>query len=236
MAKSVSVALGESDTTQLGFADASATPAVMRGRASALKKSARANRRDLNMDISFPSKWFGRRMDIRTTAPYLESCLSHLLAEGDLATWSKCTTTYSCGTALESHQLRCREAPSTILHPRLGPTKSSLDTTYRGLMDGTPKRSVGDTIGQLVVIAILIGILIGAVVLLRDYVDSHNSGTPTSTRATFSFNCCTGFNPNAVYRPGEIVHLSWTPVEASSATYATRTITLTAKIKKKEQI
>jgi hypothetical protein len=88
MAKSVSVAVGESDTTQLGFADASATLAVMRGRASALKKSARANRRDLNMDISFPSKWVGRRMDIRTTAPYLESCLSHLLAEGDLATWS----------------------------------------------------------------------------------------------------------------------------------------------------
>jgi hypothetical protein len=27
-------------------------------------------------------------MDIRTTAPYLESCLSHLLAEGDLAIWS----------------------------------------------------------------------------------------------------------------------------------------------------
>src|ERR1035438_31281 len=95
-------------------------------------------------------------------------------------------------------------------------------------MDGTPKRSVGDTIGQLVVIAILIAILIGAVVLLRDYVDSHNSSTPTSTRATFSFNCCTGFNPDAVYRPDEIVHLSWTPVEASSATYPTRTITLTA--------
>jgi hypothetical protein len=61
---------------------------MMKGRAEALKKSARANRRDLNMDISFPSKWVGRRMDIRTTAPYLESCLSHLLAEGDLATWS----------------------------------------------------------------------------------------------------------------------------------------------------
>jgi hypothetical protein len=27
-------------------------------------------------------------MDIRSTAPYLESCLSHLLAEGDLATWT----------------------------------------------------------------------------------------------------------------------------------------------------
>src|SRR5579863_174650 len=116
MAKSVSVAVGESDTTQPGIGAALAAPAVIRGRARALKKSARANRRDLNMDISFPSKWVGRRMDIRTTAPYLESCLSHLLAEGDLATWSKCMTTYSCGTALESHQLRCREALSTLPH------------------------------------------------------------------------------------------------------------------------
>ena len=91
MAKSVSVAVGESDTMQLGFAVALAALAplgTMRGSANALKKSARVNRRDLNMDISFPSKWVGRRMDIRTTAPYLESCLSHLLAEGDLATWS----------------------------------------------------------------------------------------------------------------------------------------------------
>jgi hypothetical protein len=82
------VAVGESDTTQLGSVAALAPLDTMRGRASALKKSARTNRRDLNMDISFPSKWVGRRMDIRTTAPYLESCLSHLLAEGDLATWS----------------------------------------------------------------------------------------------------------------------------------------------------
>src|ERR1700689_3863826 len=102
MAYSVSVAVGESDTMQLGAATALTALApleMIRGRANELKKSARANRRDLNMDISFPSKWVGRRMDIRTTAPYLESCLSHLLAEGDLATWSKGTTTYSCGTA-----------------------------------------------------------------------------------------------------------------------------------------
>jgi hypothetical protein len=80
--------VGESDTTQLGFVAALALFETMKGRANALKKSAGTNRRDLNMDISFPSKWVGRRMDIRTTAPYLESCLSHLLAEGDLATWS----------------------------------------------------------------------------------------------------------------------------------------------------
>src|SRR5580658_9126750 len=102
---------------------------MVRGRANALKKSARANRRDLNMDISFPSKWVGRRMDIRTTAPYLESCLSHLLAEGDLATWSRSTTTYSCGTALESHQLRCREALSTLLHPLVCATENPWDAT-----------------------------------------------------------------------------------------------------------
>jgi hypothetical protein len=88
IAKSVSVAVGESDTTQLGVAAALAPLAMTRGRTIALKRSARTDRRDLNMDISFPSKWVGRRMDIRTTAPYLESCLSHLLAEGDLATWS----------------------------------------------------------------------------------------------------------------------------------------------------
>jgi len=37
------------------------------------------------MDISFSVEVVWRRMDIRTTAPYLESCVSHLLAEGDLA-------------------------------------------------------------------------------------------------------------------------------------------------------
>src|SRR5271163_4167859 len=99
-----------------GLAAAPASLEMIIGSANALKKSASVNRRDLNMDISFPSKWVGRRMDIRTTAPYLESCLSNLLAEGDLAPWTCCTSTYSCGTALESHQLRCREALSTLLH------------------------------------------------------------------------------------------------------------------------
>jgi len=72
----------------------------------------------LNMDISFPSKWDGRRMDIRTTAPYLESCLSNLLAEGDLACGLLTKATYSCGTASESHRLRCREAITTLSHVR----------------------------------------------------------------------------------------------------------------------
>src|SRR5664280_2513058 len=115
IAKSVSVAVGDSDTTHCA-APAALAAELSRGRATTLSESARTNRMDLNMDISFPSKWVGRRTDIRTTAPYLESCLSHLLAEGDLATWSNFYDTYSCGTALESHQLRCREALSTLLH------------------------------------------------------------------------------------------------------------------------
>ena len=60
-------------------------------------------------------------MDIRTTAPYLESCLSHLLAAGDLAYGLLTEATYSCGTASEFRRLRCREAPMTLshFHPRL---------------------------------------------------------------------------------------------------------------------
>jgi hypothetical protein len=97
-------------------------------------------------------------------------------------------------------------------------------------MDDSPKRSIGDTIGQLVVIAILIAILIGAVILLRDYVDSHKSSAPAPAKTAFSFQCCTGFNANAVYRPGEIVRLSWTPVQASPGAYPTRTIELSAQL------
>jgi hypothetical protein len=100
-------------------------------------------------------------------------------------------------------------------------------------MDQAPKRSVGETIGQLAVIAVLIGILVGAVILLRDYVDSHNaSNPPPSTKATFNFQCCTAFNPVVVFHPGEIVRLAWTPVEALPGAYPSRTITLSALLSK----
>ncbi len=116
MAYSVSVAVGESETTQLGFAAALAPLATMRGSANALKKSARANRRDLNMDISFPSKWVGDGWI--SERPLLTSrAVFHISSRK--ATWlhgRTSTTTYSCGTALESHQLRCHEALSTLLH------------------------------------------------------------------------------------------------------------------------
>jgi hypothetical protein len=49
-------------------------------------------------------------------------------------------------------------------------------------MDGAPKRSLGDTIGQLIVILILLALIVGAIIFLRQYVDSHNtSGSPTTT-------------------------------------------------------
>jgi hypothetical protein len=88
MAKSVSVAVGDKDTTHDGALLALAEGALSRGIATAPSERASANRRDVNMDISFPSKWCGRRMDIRTTALYLESCLDNLLVAGDLASWT----------------------------------------------------------------------------------------------------------------------------------------------------
>lgn len=51
-------------------------------------------------------------------------------------------------------------------------------------MDDAPKRSLGDTITQLIVIAILIALIIGSVIFLRQYIDSRNSSegvVPTST-------------------------------------------------------
>jgi hypothetical protein len=101
-------------------------------------------------------------------------------------------------------------------------------------MEPAPKRSLGDTIVQLVVIAILIGILIGAVILLRDYVHSHNASDPPSTsiKATYNFTCCTVLKANVIYHPGEIVRLAWTPVKSLPGVFPTRTITLSATLSK----
>jgi hypothetical protein len=100
-------------------------------------------------------------------------------------------------------------------------------------MDGTPKRSVRESIIQLVVIVLLIAILAVAVILLRQYVESHNNAAPpTSTTATFNFSCCTAFNDSEIYHPGEVVRLAWTPVEALPGVYPKRTITLTAFLSK----
>jgi hypothetical protein len=63
-------------------------------------------------------------------------------------------------------------------------------------MTETPKRSLGETIGQLLVIVVLIGILIGAVILLKDFIDSHASGQSLS-KSTFNLTCCTGLNTTA---------------------------------------
>jgi hypothetical protein len=95
-------------------------------------------------------------------------------------------------------------------------------------MADSPKRSVRDSIGQLIVIAILIALIVGAVILARQYIDSHNANDAESTKATFNFSCCTAFNTAAVYHPGEVVRLSWTPVEALPGQYPQRTILLTA--------
>jgi hypothetical protein len=51
-------------------------------------------------------------------------------------------------------------------------------------MDDAPKRSLGDTITQLIVIAILIALIIGSVIFLRQYIDSRNSSEGVGSRST----------------------------------------------------
>ncbi|HUZ40487.1 MAG TPA: hypothetical protein VMU68_03735 [Acidimicrobiales bacterium] len=97
-------------------------------------------------------------------------------------------------------------------------------------MVDAPKRSVGETITQLVVIAILIAILIGAIIIFRQYVESHNSSNSISTKPTFTFTCCAGFNSNVVYHPGDMVRVAWTPVEDSPGDYPKGIVTLSASL------
>ena len=51
-------------------------------------------------------------------------------------------------------------------------------------MDDAPKRSLGDTITQLIVIAILIALIIGSVIFLRQYIDSRNSSEGVVPKST----------------------------------------------------
>jgi hypothetical protein len=97
-------------------------------------------------------------------------------------------------------------------------------------MVDAPKRSVGETITQLVVIAILIAILIGAIIILRQYIESHNTSHSIANKPTFTFTCCAGLIPGVIYHPGETVHLVWTPMEDSPGDYPKRAITLEASL------
>jgi len=65
----------------------------------------------------------------------------------------------------------------------------NLTTTLSvGRMTETPKRTLGESIGQLLVIVILVGVLIGAVILLRQFLDSHaaNQGVANLNRIFIS--------------------------------------------------
>ncbi|MGB8197193.1 MAG: hypothetical protein WCF25_09340 [Acidimicrobiales bacterium] len=56
-------------------------------------------------------------------------------------------------------------------------------------MDDAPKRSLGDTITQLIVIAILLALIVGSVIFLRQYIDSRNSSdgvAPPSTHVALT--------------------------------------------------
>ena len=57
-------------------------------------------------------------------------------------------------------------------------------------MDDAPKRSLRDTITQLIVIAILLALIVGSVIFLRQYIDSRNSSAGLVSRST----------PVAIYR------------------------------------
>jgi len=93
------------------------------------------------------------------------------------------------------------------------------------VMVDTPKRSVRESIGQLVVIAILIAILVGALLLLRQYVDSNNASDSSSLTATYLDSA---FVASWTSRSGDAAMVSFTnsrtayaAASCSASTFAT---------------
>jgi len=77
-----------------------------------------------------------------------------------------------------------------------------------------PKRSVKDTVAQLVVIAVLIAIATVAIIYLRSFIDSHDTSSSSPTDSTLNVSCCTTFRAEAVDHPGAVVRLADGPLFA----------------------
>jgi hypothetical protein len=90
-------------------------------------------------------------------------------------------------------------------------------------MPETPKRSLRETIGQLLVIVILIGVLIGAIILLEQFIHSHDNSQSLS-KSTFNLTCCTRLNTTAFDHPGEVRHLASAPAENRPSAVPAETI------------
>jgi hypothetical protein len=85
-------------------------------------------------------------------------------------------------------------------------------------VNDSPKRSVGETISQLVVIAILIAILVVAIIFLRQFISSHGSDAPTSpTRSTQVFAAAP--KPSVSNRSGEASVISFTTASNERTNY-----------------
>jgi len=82
-------------------------------------------------------------------------------------------------------------------------------------MTESPKRSLGETIGQLLVIVILIGILIGAIIFLEEFIHSHANGESLST-SIFNFACCTSLNATAAAHHAHTVMWTFFPAHPLS--------------------
>ena len=94
-------------------------------------------------------------------------------------------------------------------------------------MEENSEGSFGDKVGQLLVIVILIAILIGAIILLENFIHDHTNSA-TASQSSFSYSCCTGLNGAVTYHPGQVLHLTWTPSKNPSSANPAATLTFTA--------
>ena len=90
------------------------------------------------------------------------------------------------------------------------------------VMVDAPKRSVGETITQLVVIAILIAILIGAIIIFRQYVESHNTSGLISYRPTTTLSGRAPLISDVVYHWGLVTSRNHTNLSTLAPAFEIR--------------
>jgi len=181
---------------------------TMRGRASALKKSAKNQPKGLEHGYLLSVEVGWATDGYPNDRSYLESCLS---PSPPKATWLhglKARPLTSCGTALESHQTSRRRhfRPYRIANAR---EKFSVRHQCGGR--GRHPRSVRSATqsGQLLVIAILLALIVGAVISPCVH-RLHSSKYPSFDQVVFNVTCCAAFQC-ATLAPGEVVRLSFRP-------------------------
>jgi hypothetical protein len=87
---------------------------------------------------------------------------------------------------------------------------------------------------QLAIIIVLVVILVGLLLAVKEFVSTSPStttpGSGAPTKLAYSFQCCSDDFVHTVYHPGGKIALAWTTISQYSTTRSTPSLTVTAHL------